>query len=216
MNEGGWALVRGTTAVDPPSATADGTRVVRIEQSERIEVQLPGDAPYHAGPLPIGSSFDRDTNTFMWQPAAGFLGKYDLQFLPPEGGSHRSPVNLRVVVVPPIRMTIDTPHAGNVLSSSGFTVAGWAVDLASLGGAGIDTLHVWAYPVVGGAPVFVGVAKSGGVRPDVARLYGASSGAAGFTVTGTLAPGTYDLVVFAHSAAEHRFAGAELVRVIVR
>ena len=88
-------------------------------------------------------------------------------------------------------MVIDTPHAGNVLASSGFTVAGWAADLASLGGAGIDTLHVWAYPVGGGAPVFVGVARAGGARPDVARLYGAPFGDAGFTLSGTLPPGTY-------------------------
>ena len=39
---------------------------------------------------------------------------------------------------------------------------------------------------------------------------------ADFTVTGTLAPGTYDLVVFAHSAATNSFAGAQTVRVIIR
>ena len=32
----------------------------------------------------------------------------------------------------------------------------------------------------------------------------------------SLDPGTYDLVVFAHSAATNSFAGAETVRVIVR
>ena len=47
-------------------------------------------------------------------------------------------------------------------------------------------------------------------------LYGAPFGDAGFTLDGTLPPGTYDLVVFAHSAATNSFAGAETVRVIVR
>jgi hypothetical protein len=169
------------------------------------------------GPLPIGSTFDAATNTFMWQPAAGFLGVYDLGFT---AGTRVE--KIRVVVGPPIRMTIDTPHAGNVLAASGFTVAGWAVDLGSLNGAGIDTLHVWAYPLDGTGSdsgqkaVRVGVARPGGSRPDVARLYGAGFADAGFTLTGTLAPGTYDLVVFAHSAATNTFAGAETVRVVVR
>jgi sugar lactone lactonase YvrE len=208
-----WALVRGTTVSDPPPAMADGTRVVRVDQSERIELQLPGDTPYTASELtlPLGSSFDASEGKFYWQPAAGFLGAYDLQFT---AGSRVE--NVRVVVGPPIRMVIDTPHAGNVLKASGFTVAGWAVDLASLDGGGIDTLHVWAYPVGGGVPEFVGVARSGGARPDVAVLYGPSFGNGGYTLSGRLAPGTYDLVVFAHSAASNSFAAAETVRVIVR
>ena len=79
-----------------------------------------------------------------------------------------------------------------------------------------DTLHVWAYPVGGGAPEFVGVAQPGGARPDVAVLYGPSFGNGGYTLSGRLAPGTYDLVVFAHSAASNSFAAAETVRVIAR
>jgi hypothetical protein len=193
-----------------------GTRVVRVAPNERVEITLPGDEPYRAASLPIGSSFDAATNTFMWQPAAGFLGAYDLQFLPAEAGSHNSAVTLRVVVGPPARMVIDTPRAGNVLASSGFTVAGWAVDLGSTDGAGIDTLHVWAHPVDGKRPVFVGVAKPGGSRRDVAKLYGGSFGDAGFTLTGTLAPGTYDLVVYAHSRGTNAFEGAETVRVVVK
>src|SRR5687767_7123496 len=113
-------------------------------------------------------------------------------------------------------MVIDTPRAGNVLSASGFTLAGWAVDLASLDGAGIDTLHVWAYPVGGGAPVFVGVGRARLSRPDVARVHGAPFEGSGFTVSGSLPPGTYDLVVYAHSAASNSFAGAQTVRVVVR
>ncbi len=147
----------------------------------------------------------------MWQPGPGFLGAYDLAFT---AGNRIE--RLRVVVWPPVRMTIDTPHAGGEMHGSGFTIAGWAVDLGSSDGAGIDTLHVWAYPTAGGAPVFVGVAKSGGGRPDVAALYGASFTGAGFTLDGALAPGTYDLVVYAHSAATNVFEGAQTVRVIVR
>jgi hypothetical protein len=155
----------------------------------------------------------------MWQPAAGFLGAYDLEFT---AGARTERV--RVVVGPSIRMAIDTPRAGSVLAASGFTVSGWAVDLASLDGAGIDTLHAWAYPVTSqsgagqgaAAPVFVGVARSGGDRPEVGRLYGRTFDGAGFSLSGRLPPGTYDLLVYAHSAAANRFEGAEAVRVVVR
>ena len=64
---------------DPPPSAPDGTRVVRVDQGGRIEVQLPGAAPYTAAQivegssrdLPIGSSFDAAEGKFYWQPAAG-------------------------------------------------------------------------------------------------------------------------------------------------
>lgn len=207
---GRWALTRNGVAAELGTAD-DGTRVVRVNPTERIEVHLPEDVPYVAGPLPIGSSFDQAAATFAWHPGAGFLGTYDLLFR-----AELRLERLRVVVGPSIRIAIDTPEYGTVLSGAGFTVAGWATDLASLAGSGIDTLHIWAYPVGGGAPRFVGVAQSREARSDVATLYGAFFKDAGFTVTGALPPGTYDLVVYAHSAATNGFDGAQVVRVVVR
>jgi hypothetical protein len=183
FSEREWALARMEGPGEAVRAAATGERVIQIAEGERIALQLPGESTYTANGLLIGSSFDAATGKFYWQPAAGFLGKYDLEFT---AGTRTERV--RAVVGPPIRMVIDTPRAGNVLSASGFTLAGWAVDLASLDGAGIDTLHVWAYPVGGGAPVFVGVARGGGQRPDVATLYGAAFGGAGFTLSGGLPP----------------------------
>jgi sugar lactone lactonase YvrE len=206
-----FALSRMEGLREAVRVAATGERVIRIAEGERIVLQLPGDSTYVASGLLIGSSFDATTGKFYWQPAAGFLGKYDLEFT---AGSRTERV--RAVVGPPIRLAIDTPRAGNVLSASGFTLAGWAVDLASLDGAGIDTLHAWAYPVGGGPPVFVGVANGGGARPDVARLYGAPFDNAGFTLNGRLPPGTYDLVVYAHSASTNTFAGVQAVRTQVR
>jgi sugar lactone lactonase YvrE len=211
FSDGGWSLSRMEGPGEAVRVATGGERVIHIAEGERVALQLPGEATYVASGLLIGSSFDAAAGKFYWQPAPGFLGAYDLEFT---AGSRTERV--RAVVGPPIRMVIDTPRAGNVLSASGFTLAGWAVDLASLDGAGVDTLHVWAYPVGGGAPVFVGVAEPGGKRPDVASLYGAAFAAAGFTLRGTLAPGTYDLVVYAHSAATHAFEAAETTRVIVR
>ena len=40
-------------------------------------------------------------------------------------------------------------------------VGGWAADLDAAAGTGIDTLHVWAYPLAGGPPVFQGTTQYG-------------------------------------------------------
>jgi hypothetical protein len=69
-------------------------------------------------------------------------------------------------------MAIDTPQSGAVVQP--FTLAGWALDLASQVGSGIDAVHVWAHPGDGRQPIFVGQATLGGSRPDVAATYGAA------------------------------------------
>lgn len=76
---------------------------------------------------------------------------------------------------------------------------------------------MWAYPAAGGDPIFVGPAAVGGTRPDVAAVYGdrfATSGY-GIRVKG-LAPGTYDIAVFAYSTVIGGFVPAKTVRVTVR
>ena len=50
--------------------------------------------------------------------------------------------------------------------------------------AGVDAVHVWAFPVVNGvvgAGQFVAAATLGGSRPDVAAAFGAQFANAGFT-----------------------------------
>ena len=37
-----------------------------------------------------------------------------------------------------------------------FSIGGWALDQSSSAGAGIEAIHVWAYPTSGAAPIFVG------------------------------------------------------------
>ena len=88
-------------------ATDDGAHTVTIRQDERIEVELPatGGALYVGyqivngtrGALPEGASFDGVTGIFYWQPAAAFLGTFDLEFVPATGGL----VRVRVVVASP-------------------------------------------------------------------------------------------------------------------
>jgi hypothetical protein len=106
-------------------------------------------------------------------------------------------------------------------SSSTIVVAGWAADLDSTVDTGVDAVHVWAYPVnaVGqhDNPIWVGAATYGGARPDVAAVYGDRflNTGYGMTVRG-LAPGTYDLAVFAYSTVTGQFVPAKTVKVTVR
>jgi hypothetical protein len=114
------------------------------------------------------------------------------------------------------RMNIDTPTPGETVGAV-FALGGWAFDGSGVDGAGIDTLHVWAYPSDGGDPIWLGVAQNNGARPDVGAAFGARFARSGFglRVTG-LPPGDYDIVVYAHSVASGSFNQAQGVRVKVR
>jgi hypothetical protein len=81
-------------------------------------------------------------------------------------------------------------------------------------------VHVWAYPVHATGrhddPIWIGAATYGGARPDVAAVYGDRYLTTGYglTVRG-LAPGIYDLAVFAYSTVRGGFGPAKTVRVTV-
>jgi hypothetical protein len=117
----------------------------------------------------------------------------------------------------PPRMYIDTPGASAVIATS-FMVAGWAIDPDAASGSGVDVVQAWAYPNPGSgaAAVFVGTATLGISRPDVAAAFGPAGASSGYGLIATLAPGTYDLVVFAHSAVTATFNQSQVVRVTVR
>ena len=54
-------------------------------------------------------------------------------------------------------------------------------------------------------------------RPDVAAVYGERFKESGYgMIVQTLAPGTYDIAVFAYSTVSNGFAPAKVVRVTVR
>ena len=104
-----------------------------------------------------------------------------------------------------------------VIDVAGPVVAGWAADLDAPSGTGIDTLHVWAYPRGGGDPIFLGATAYGGVRPDVAAVYGEQFRKSGYglAVRG-LDPGSYDLAVFAWSLAKQDFLPAKVVPIEIK
>ena len=114
------------------------------------------------------------------------------------------------------RVVIDTPRAEQEVDSS-FMLAGWAADLVAAGNTGIGTLHVWAYPTSGAAPIFLGTPAYGTARPDVAAVHGEAFRSSGYgLIVRGLPPGQYDLAVFPWSTVSNGFAAASVVRVVVK
>jgi hypothetical protein len=98
-------------------------------------------------------------------------------------------------------IAIDAPSPSSTVGQP-FHVGGWAVDLGSPSGPGIDVVHIYAIANGGtGAWTFLGPAIYGGPRPDVAAYFGDSkftNSAYGLNASG-LAPGYYQINVYAHS-----------------
>jgi endonuclease/exonuclease/phosphatase family metal-dependent hydrolase len=100
---------------------------------------------------------------------------------------------------------VDAPRSGATVAPS-FHIGGWALDTASASSSGIDIIHVWAYPVAGGAPRFLGFAAMSGHRPDVAAVFGHQFRQSGFGFnTRNLSPGAYNVVLFPYSAISNGF-----------
>jgi hypothetical protein len=192
-------------------------------------------------PLPIGSTLDAARGGFTWQPGVGFLGAYDLVFVRWADGRAVARQDVRIVINPKgsgrvgPQVVIDIPVGRNFSSASAsivvggtqvppytsvaqpFLVAGWAADLDAWSGTGIGTLHVWAYPAGGGAPLFVGATAYGGMRPDVAAVYGDQFTYSGYgLLVRGLPRGEYMLAVFGYSFLQNGFVPAKTVWVSVR
>lgn len=204
---------------------ARGRVTIAGEELDRFEVRL-GERGEYTGsmrvsaelaPLPIGSRMDG--TTFTWAPGAGFLGRYDLVFVRWQDGRPIAKREVRIVLHPKgtgVQAVIDTPRANTTVTAP-FVLAGWALDHRAETDSGIDTLHVWAYPVDGSDAIWLGTAAMDGERPDVAALYGEPFRRSGYgLIVHGLAPGIYDLAVFPWSTVTRTFAPARTVRVTVR
>lgn len=120
------------------------------------------------------------------------------------------------VSIPNPAMSLDSPTNNSVVRQP-FLAGGWAIDRGATSGVGVDDIHVWAFRVGDGAGFFVAQGKGGGARDDIGAVFGPQFTNAGFTfIVQGLAPGTYDLVVFAHSAVSGTFNQSRLVRITVQ
>jgi hypothetical protein len=229
----GWSLDGAWISYAPDTS---GRTMVRSEEVDRIELALDTDprrtvaghlrTPAGLQPLPAGARLD-PAGRFTWTPGPGFIGAYDLVFTTSfTTGAAAAPIarrEVRIVLRPKSsgfvgsQVTIETPRIQQDVAQP-FTLAGWAADLSTAtGDTGVGGLHVWAYPLSGGAPVFAGAARYGGARPDVAAIHGDQFRDSGFTLTiDGLPPGNYDLAVFPWATSLGDFAPARLVRVTIR
>jgi hypothetical protein len=115
-------------------------------------------------------------------------------------------------------MWIDLPAANGEVSG-GFSVAGWAIDRGASSSSGIDAVHVYAWPVTGGGPTFLGIAALGVPRGDVGNIFGHQFDASGYNLNvpwGTVAPGVYDIATYARSTLTGTFSTVRLVRTTVK
>jgi hypothetical protein len=157
-------------------------------------------------------------------PGVGFVGSYDLVFVRWAEGRATERQDVRIVLNPMRsnrvgpQTIIDVPASGvdAIVAGRSFVLAGWAADLDASADRGVDTVHVWAYPTSGDDPIWIGAADYGGKRPDVAAVHGARFLETGYGITVQgLAPGTYDLAVFAYSTVKGGFTPAKIVRVTI-
>jgi hypothetical protein len=110
----------------------------------------------------------------------------------------------------------DSPVPGASVSST-FNVTGWATDLHTTSGSGIDAVHVYVRSQATGAYTFLGGATIGSGRPDVASLLGSQQfNGSGYALTASgVAPGGYDLTIFARSTATQQW-NATILPIVVR
>jgi hypothetical protein len=106
--------------------------------------------------------------------------------------------------VPNPAMAVDTPFMGATVQTS-FSISGWAIDRGAASGTGVDALHVWAFPRGSGAGIFVGMPAYGSGRTDIASALGGQFAGSGFSMSATLPPGEYDLLVYMHSTVTGTF-----------
>jgi hypothetical protein len=231
----GRLLVRRGGAADAPvhdvAPNANGGFSLTIEELEPVTFTLDdsGSGDYSAslrgadglGPLPLGSQFDATARQFTWHPGPGFVGRYDLVFARSVAGKPVAQVDVTITVLPMgsrrgPHVVIDTPRNSGTIQGE-FLVAGWAFDGRATDGTGIDDVEVWAYADDGSSPIYLGQATTGSSRPDVAAVYGARAGTAGYQLTvRSMAPGGYTLAVFGHSTATGTFLPAATVHIEVR
>jgi hypothetical protein len=134
-------------------------------------------------------------------------------------GTFNLSASVTVTVIAPTpspAMAIDSPPSGSAQSQP-FWLAGWAVDRGAPSGTGVAAINVWAFPVGGGPPQYLSQAAYGASRSDIGALYGSRFTNSGYSVfISGLAPGLYDITVYAYSTVTSSFGQYTSVRITVK
>jgi len=120
------------------------------------------------------------------------------------GTGYCSPANISPISAP--RGAIDTPAHGATVSGT-ISISGWAIDIGTFGGTGVDMVHIY------NGATFLGAASYGSVRGDVAGAQGdsryANSGWSMSLNTTTLPNGPVTLRVAYHSTVSGQWIWME-------
>jgi hypothetical protein len=210
-------------AVDPASATGTGVDVVAIygypNPGSNTPPQLLAIAPYGYARPDVATALGnaRFTNS-GFNATVGNLTPATYQivaFAHSTASGAWFPVTRIITAGRGRVITIDTP-ANLQTVNSGFTIRGWATNLASTAGTGVNLVQVWAYPNSGAAPIFLGTATYGTDRTDVGAAFGTQFRYSGFTLaTNPLTSGGYVVVVFARNSVTGVFDNARTVGITI-
>jgi hypothetical protein len=198
----GWAIDRSAT-----SGTGVDLVQVYAQRSGGSPTFL-GNATYGATRSDIGTAYgSRFTNSGFSFTVVGLSdGPYTVTAY---ARSTRTGLFTSASVTLQIRgpaMAVDSPGEGTPVLSSPFTVSGWAVDRAATTGTGVDTLHVWAFPEGSNSGQFLGVPAYGSARSDIGNILGSQFLNCGYTLSASLAPGNYFVLVYSHSTVTGAFS----------
>ncbi len=206
----GWAIDRGETAntgIDAvhvwarPTGSSTGPAIF-VDQAT-LGGSRPDVATVYGGSQFTNSGFSLNVSSV---PA----GQYKLEVYAHSSitGTFNNTItrNITVGQISDPVLAIDAPAAAATVSTTGFTVSGWAIDKGALSGTGVDAVDVWAVPAGSSTASFVARATSFTSRPDIATAYGnAQFTNAGYSVTATLAAGQYTLLIYSHSLIANSF-----------
>jgi hypothetical protein len=193
-------------AIDDRSPTGSGIDVIHMWA---FSLDRPSNPPYFLGAAQYGLARGDVAAAYgaryvasgyrlaVSLPSAGLyvIGVYGRSTATGQFAAVRTVV---VDAVDPAQITIEAPAFGAQVTAP-LTVAGWALNPeAPIGaGTGVEGVDVWAFPVGGGSPVFVGAAFYGLDRPDIATRFGAQFRYSGFHITTSLLwAGRYTLAAY--------------------
>jgi hypothetical protein len=101
-------------------------------------------------------------------------------------------------------MAIEAPANGSSTAGT-FTVRGWAVDIGSPTGTGVDMVNVYYMPATGGTATNLGLATYGIAKSNVGAQYGSRFTNSGFQKSITVPSGRWTIVVYAHSTVNGKW-----------
>ena len=177
------------------------------------------------GPSPVvnyATRFGGTENDRAWGVATGtqvayVVGTTRSTSLPGQRNSLTGPSDAFIAHIASLAnvLFIDAPSDQSRVRAD-FVVEGWAIDDSGPTGAGINAIHMWAFPLdaPGRAPHFLGVAAYGLPRGDVGEAFGARFTPSGYRLAVSLPGfGRYLIGVYGRSSITSQFSAVRTVTV---